>query len=62
MVRDSYEAVKRLGEVRARRAEFESKVRRVRSDMRLQICGWNLGTFTVPSEDDPEHGRVATSE
>ena len=64
-MRNSYEAEARLREARARRAEFESKmrrVRRVRFDMRLQICGWTLGTFTVPPEDDPEHDRVATSE
>ena len=26
-----------------------------------EVCGWTLGTFTVPPEDDPEHDRVATS-
>ena len=64
-MRSSHEAVERLREARARRAEFESKmrnVRRVRFDMWLQIYGWTLGTFKVPREDDPEHGRVATSE
>ena len=64
-MRNSYEAEARLREARARRAEFEGKmrsVRRVRFDMRLQVCGWILGTFTVPKEDDPEHDRVATSE
>ena len=64
MMRSSHEAVARLREARARRAEFENKmrhVRRVRFDMRLQVCGWTLGTFTVPPEDDPEHDRVATS-
>ena len=50
-MRNSYEAEARLREARARRAEFEGKmrrVRRVRFDMRLQVCGWTLGTFTVP--------------
>ena len=64
IMRSSHEAAARLREARARRAEFENKmrrVRRVRFDMRLQVCGWTLGTFTVPPEDDPEHDRVATS-
>ena len=61
-MRNSYEATARLREARARRAEFEGKTRRVRFGMRLQVCGWNLGTFTVPPEDDPEHDRVATAE
>ena len=63
-MRNSFEATARLREASARRTEFENKVgrgRRVRFDMRLQVCGWNLNTFTVPWEDDPDGGRVATS-
>ena len=65
-MRDSCEATARLREASARRAEFENKVRRrhtnrVRFDMRLQVCGWSPSTFTVPWEDDPDGGRVATS-
>ena len=47
MMRNSYEPVERLRRARARRAGFESNVGRVRFDVRLQICGWNLGTVTV---------------
>ena len=53
------EATARLREASACRAEFEGKmkrVRRVRFDMRPQVCGWTLGTFTVPWEDNPEGG------
>ena len=63
-MRNGYEATVRLVEESARRAEFEGKVgrgRRVRFDMRLQVCGWTLGTFTVPWEDNPEGGREPTS-
>ena len=65
LMRTSYEATAQLREASARRTEFENKVgrgRRVRFDMRLQVCGWNLSTFTVPWEDDPEGGRAVTSE
>ena len=64
LMRNSCEATARLREASARRTEFENEVgrgRRVRFDMRLQVCGWNLNTFTVPWEDDPDGGRVATS-
>ena len=64
-MRNSYEATARLRKASARRAEFEGKVgrgRRVRFDMRLQVCGWKLNTFTVPWEDDPEGGREPTSD
>ena len=63
-MRNSFETTARLREATARREEFEGlmhRKRRVRFDMRLQVCGWTLGTFTVPWEDNPEGGRVATS-
>ena len=64
-MRNSYEATVRLKEASARRAEFESKVgrgRRVRFNMRLQVCGSSLGTFTVPWEDNPEASEWSIGE